>query len=68
MNPSRVELESKIAFLERTLEDLNEVILSQGASLEELQRRVASLELRQGSGQELEGESSDPSDQVPPHY
>lgn len=68
MNPSRVELESKVAFLERTVEDLNEVILAQGSALDDLERRLAVLELRQGAGQELESPPTDPMDERPPHY
>ena len=39
-NAEQVELETKIAFLERTCEELGDVILDQGRSLESLSQRL----------------------------
>jgi SlyX protein len=64
----RVELESKIAFLERTVDDLNDVILEQGKSLEELGRRLAKLEGRIDPGGDSESGDGDLDAQRPPHY
>lgn len=68
MNERQVELESKIAFLERTVDDLNEVVLSQGAALEELGRQLVRLEQRVRAGQGGEGPEGDPLEERPPHY
>ncbi len=68
MTEQQVELESKIAFLERTVEDLNEVLLAQGDVLQELERRLARVEARQRAAQEGEGPAGDPLDERPPHY
>jgi len=66
--PDRIELESKIAFLERTLEELNEVILDQGRSIEALERRLALLESRGSAETDAEGGPRDLADDRPPHY
>ncbi len=39
-----VELEMKLAFLERTNDDLSDVVLEQGRALEQLQARIRRLE------------------------
>lgn len=62
----RIELETKIGFLERTVEALNDVILEQGQTLERFARSLASLEARLGSA--TEAEESDPLLERPPHY
>ena len=63
----RIDLESKLAFLERTVETLNEVILEQGRSLEILKRRLDRIEggLDQASGVEPRPSLQD---ERPPHY
>ena len=63
---SQVELETKIGFLEHTLDALNEVILEQGRAIEQLERRVANLESRAASGGD--GDDADPLSERPPHY
>jgi len=58
-------LESKIAFLEHTVDALNEVALEQGRAIETLERRLARVEERLVAGGEEEG---DPRQERPPHY
>ena len=64
----QVELETKIAFLERTCEELGEVILDQGRTLEALIQRLSRLEARASAGQETQDEELSLKDQRPPHY
>ena len=56
-------METRIAYQDKLLLELNEVIVSQGRQLDELQRRLASVErlLREGTGEPLR-------DERPPHY
>ena len=65
---SQVELETKIAFLERTCEELGEVILDQGRALEALALRVQRVEARASAGQDGTDEEESLADQRPPHY
>jgi SlyX protein len=68
--PQRIiELEIKIAFLERTLEELADVVLDQGRELERLERRLRELDSRLASKPEGgEGAEVDPLQERPPHY
>jgi uncharacterized coiled-coil protein SlyX len=62
--PERLEaLETRLAFLERTVEQLDEAILDRGAQLERLERRLADLDNRVPRPEE-----GDPLDERPPHY
>lgn len=65
-----IELETKIGFLERTVEDLNEVVLAQGREIERLTARLTVLEARLAAGQEERaGDAAlDPLSERPPHY
>lgn len=63
----RVDLEIKTAFLERTVETLNEVILEQGTALASLERRLELLEQRVKALREGD-EQIGPHDERPPHY
>jgi len=65
---SQVELETKIAFLERTCEELGEVILGQGNALEALSLRVQRMEARASAGPDGGEEEESLADQRPPHY
>lgn len=72
-DPAREELESKLTFLEHTLDTLGEVLLDHGNLIDTLRARVDELEQRIGSLAQGEGagESSggDPLvDERPPHY
>jgi len=63
----QVDLEIKTAFLERTLDTLNEVVLEQGNIIDRLERRLDSLEKRIKAMREGEDEVG-PHDEQPPHY
>lgn len=62
-----VELESKLAFQEQTIEDLNEVVVEQGRLLEAISERLARLEQRL-RGADDAGSETDPLQERPPHY
>ena len=69
MEPTdREEFESKIAFLERTLDCLNEVVLSQGRSLEALELKVGRLDSRMTAVSDSTEEARDLEAERPPHY
>ncbi len=59
-----VDLESKIAFLERTVEELNSVVLEEARARQQLDQRLARLEQQAASGGTDVGPQNDP----PPHY
>ena len=63
-SPNRIDLESKLAFLERTVEELSGVLHHEAIARKALEARLAQLEssVRQG-GNEV-GPQHDP----PPHY
>ena len=65
---SRMVIETKIAFLERTVDDLSDVLLDQGRGMEALEARLAKLEARLSDFQNAEGGESDPLEERPPHY
>jgi SlyX protein len=59
-----VDLETKVAFQEKTIFDLNEVVIAQERALSELRRQVTTL------AQQLRGfvDDADPTIERPPHY
>ncbi len=65
----QIKLESKIAFQEKAIADLNDALISQTRAMIDLQRRVESLErMVRGMNQRLE-EKMDPLPyEKPPHY
>ena len=65
---SPVDLEMKLAFLERTVEVLNEVILEQGAQLQNQRVRLEQLEAHTKGNASGGGEELRPHDDPPPHY
>lgn len=67
-NTDRIELETKLGFLERTLDELNEVVIEQGRQIETLQRKVSDLESRQAGTGDPNTANQDPLDERPPHY
>ncbi|HEY0289912.1 MAG TPA: SlyX family protein [Pseudomonas sp.] len=61
-----MELESRLAFQDDTLQALNDVLVTQQRSLERLQRQVAALIKRQDEmGGQFEASEEDA---PPPHY
>ena len=65
MDPERVELEAKVAFLEHTLEKLNDAFVDQGRVVLALESRIDRLEQRI---EEKGGTDVGPHDSRPPHY
>jgi uncharacterized coiled-coil protein SlyX len=66
---ARIELESKIAFQEKALADLNAILSANTRTILDLQRRVQILEnITRGFNRRLEGFSEAPPDEKPPHY
>ena len=65
---AREALESKIMFLENTLEALGEVVLVQGKELERLNDRLAALHKRVTAPTEHEDAERSLEDDRPPHY
>ncbi len=64
-----IDLEMKLGFLERTVEDLNEVLLGQNKGIERIERRLKELEERISSKQDGgQPDMADPLDERPPHY
>ena len=68
MDEDRVDLEVKMAFLERTVEELNLVVLEQGRLMDAMQRQLVELESRMKQGLGDLGQDVGPHDQKPPHY
>lgn len=66
MSPSRIDLEAKVAFLERTVDALHEALHEHTKTLASLEQRLSRFERREqtrGSEPEL-----GPHDSPPPHY
>jgi len=68
MDEDQVDLEVKMAFLERTVEELNGVLLEQGRILDSMQRQLIELESRMKQGLGDLGQDVGPHDEKPPHY
>ncbi len=69
MDDTTLELQSKIAFLERTVETLDEVVIEQGREIEGLTKRLTLLEGKlRGLVDAADGEEPDPLSERPPHY
>jgi len=69
MDPRIIELETKFAFLEETVDQLNEVILDQGREIERLKSQLKELESRVATKHDGGPEEShDALEERPPHY
>jgi len=68
-NPSseNIDLQVKLGFLERTVEELNAVVVAQADQLDDLGQRLKKLERLARSG-EGDQEPLRPHDDPPPHY
>ncbi len=66
-NTDQVELEVKLGFLERTVEELNAVVVAQADVIDDLRTRLDKLERQARSG-EGNQEPLRPHDDPPPHY
>jgi len=65
MNSDRVHLESKVTFLERMLDTLNNAMIEQGQLIAELEERLARIEVKTKPKDERD---VGPHDEPPPHY
>ncbi|MFT5260295.1 MAG: SlyX protein [Saprospiraceae bacterium] len=68
MSEQRIQtVETKLAYLEHTLEELNQVVYKQSIKLEKLESLNSQLNdrLREAMSQ---GDSGDQANEVPPHY
>lgn len=61
MTDKLIEVESQVATLQRTVDQLSEVIVEQGKLLDVLQRQVEHLTQQLQAGEET-------TDERPPHY
>ena len=68
MDERLVELETKFSFQEDTLQELGEVLIRQQQQLDELTRRVSSLQSRLEEVLTREPGGVDPASERPPHY
>ena len=69
MDQHTQELQSKITFLEHTVESLNEVLIDRGREIDALTARLTRLESRlQAMMEKAVGEEPDPLSERPPHY
>lgn len=64
----RIDLETKLGFLERTVEELSEVVIGQGRQIETLERKLADLESRQSGTGDPNTANLDLLEERPPHY
>ncbi|MGM0601673.1 MAG: SlyX family protein [Candidatus Rifleibacteriota bacterium] len=65
MEAGIVELEKRLTYLEKYVDELNEVVISQGKIIDRLKAEVKVLRDKDG---ESEVDASRPADEKPPHY
>ncbi|MEM7708181.1 MAG: SlyX family protein [Pseudomonadota bacterium] len=63
-----VDLQSRVAFQENTLNQLDAVVVTQQKQIDKLERAVAVLAQRLGSLEQTSGLVDGADDQPPPHY
>jgi uncharacterized coiled-coil protein SlyX len=64
-----IKFESKIAFQEKAIADLNDALVDQTRTILDLQRRIELLErIVRGINQRLEAKMEPPPYEKPPHY
>ena len=66
-DPALIELESKLAFLERTVEEMSRVMGEQGTEILQLQRTLQRLASKLEQAAE-ESDDGPPHHDPPPHY
>ena len=67
MQDRLIEIEIKLAHVEQTVNELNDVIVKQQAYIDSLQRDVERLKERLQTDGGVE-DSANPQDEKPPHY
>ena len=69
MDESRLtDVESSLAFMDRALHDLSDVVCRQQSEIDRLTARLTLLAARMSDSDEPGGEAGDPVDERPPHY
>lgn len=63
-----IDLESKLAFQEDTLQELNKIVYQQQMQLDKMQQSINQLNHRLKAESDASPANSDPADEVPPHY
>ncbi len=63
-----VALESMLTHLQRTVQDLDQVIIDQGRRIDQLQREVKVVVQDLGTVRETNRETRRAEDEIPPHY
>jgi SlyX protein len=65
METEMLELEKRITYLEKYVDELNDVVISQGKIIDRLTAEVKAI---RNKGNESELDASRPADEKPPHY
>ncbi|HEY1786347.1 MAG TPA: SlyX family protein [Pirellulales bacterium] len=63
-----VRLETVVTHLEQTIQDLDQVVLSQAKQLDATNRRIEALTHQMSQAREAAAEVRKPEDEKPPHY
>ena len=64
----QLDLETRYTHLQRTVDELNEVMIDQGRKIDSLERKLALLARQLGTLAEREVEPRSLEDDKPPHY
>ncbi len=68
MDEALIELQTKLAFQEDLLEQLNEVVTQQQAHISRLEQQIDRLRVQMQVVQAALPEPGKPQDEIPPHY
>jgi SlyX protein len=68
INEKIIEIETKMAFQEETIEQLNDVIISQQKALDTLKQQVIQLNTKIKEESQQWQSDNNPVDETPPHY
>ena len=63
-----VDIETKIAFQEDTIQELNKIVYQQQQKIDQLECLFKQLKERVKTETDTARAASDPSDDIPPHY
>lgn len=63
-----IEIETKLAFQEETIEQLNDVIIAQQKTIDKLQRQLVQLNTKVEEESQHWNTDQNPIDETPPHY
>jgi SlyX protein len=68
INEKIIEIETKMAFQEETIEQLNDVIIGQQKTLDTLKQQVIQLNTKIKEESQQWQSDNNPTDETPPHY